>query len=140
MVELYWLQGPVPETTKQPAEMPPSWGETGVVGKPSPQRGRIQTVSGSAVYPLDVIVPDMLHAAILRCPHAHAKVKKVDTSAAAKMPGVRGPPHGRLAVGHSRGSLAGAHPRRSSSTSIAVTRETRSRRSRPRRRNRHSMR
>ena len=30
----------------------------------------------------------MLHAAILSCPHAHALVKTVDTSAAEKMPGV----------------------------------------------------
>ena len=46
-------------------------------------------VSGSAVYPSDVILPDMLHAAILSCPHAHAIVKSVDTSAAEKMPGVQ---------------------------------------------------
>ena len=31
----------------------------------------------------------MLYAAVLRCPHPQARVKKVDTSAAAKMPGVR---------------------------------------------------
>ncbi len=30
----------------------------------------------------------MLHVAILSCPHAHAMVKTVDTSAAEKMPGV----------------------------------------------------
>ena len=31
----------------------------------------------------------MLHAAIVRCPHAHARVKKVDTAKAEAMPGVR---------------------------------------------------
>jgi xanthine dehydrogenase YagR molybdenum-binding subunit len=87
-VELYWLQGPVPEASKQPAEMP-AWGETGVVGKPMPRVDAYERVSGSAVYPLDILLPDMLHAAILRCPHPHAKVKKIDTTAAAKMPGVR---------------------------------------------------
>ena len=35
------------------------------------------------------MLPDMLHAAVLRCPHAHANVTRVDTSAAEKMPGVR---------------------------------------------------
>ncbi|MBK9967427.1 MAG: xanthine dehydrogenase family protein molybdopterin-binding subunit [Holophagales bacterium] len=68
--------------------MPP-WGETKVVGKPLPRVDAYERVSGSAVYPLDVALPDMLHAAILRCPHAHAQVKSVDTSAAEKMPGVR---------------------------------------------------
>jgi xanthine dehydrogenase YagR molybdenum-binding subunit len=85
---LYWLQGPVPETAPPKAEMPP-WGETKVVGKRVPRVDGYERVSGSAVYPLDVALPDMLHAAILRCPHAHAVVKSVDTSAAEKMPGVR---------------------------------------------------
>lgn len=84
----YWLQGPVPETAPPKAEMPP-WGETKVVGKRVPRVDGYERVSGSAVYPLDVALPDMLHAAILRCPHAHATVKSVDTSAAEKMPGVR---------------------------------------------------
>lgn len=84
----YWLQGPVPETAPPKAEMPP-WGETKVVGKRVPRVDGYERVSGSAVYPLDVALPDMLHAAILRCPHAHAVVKSVDTSAAEKMPGVR---------------------------------------------------
>lgn len=85
---LYWLQGPVPETPGPNAEMPP-WGETKVVGKPLPRVDAYERVSGSAVYPLDVALPDMLHAAILRCPHAHAQVTSIDTSAAEKMPGVR---------------------------------------------------
>lgn len=88
MADLYWLQGPVPETPAPSTEMPP-WGETAVVGKRLPRIDAYERVSGSAVYPLDVSLPDMLHAAILRSPHAHAKVKKVDTSAAERMPGVR---------------------------------------------------
>ena len=88
MAELYWMQGPVPETPKAPAEMPP-WGETAVVGKRLPRVDAYERVSGSAVYPLDFSLPDMLHAAILRCPHPHATVKKVDTSAAERLPGVR---------------------------------------------------
>ena len=85
---LYWLQGAVPETPAPKAEMPP-WGETKVVGKPLPRVDAYERVSGSAVYPLDFALPDMLHAAILRCPFAHARVKSIDTSAAEKMPGVR---------------------------------------------------
>ena len=65
------------------------WGETKFVGKAIPRVDGYDRVSGTAVYPLDVQLPDMLHAATLRCPHGHATVKKVDTSAALKMPGVR---------------------------------------------------
>jgi len=32
----------------------------------------------------------MLYGKVVRCPHAHAKVVSVDTSAAEKMPGVKG--------------------------------------------------
>ncbi len=46
------------------------WGETTVVGKPIPRVDGYERVSGTAVYPLDVILPNMLYAAILRCPHA----------------------------------------------------------------------
>ncbi len=85
---LYWLQGPVPETPAPKAAMPP-WGETKVVGKPLPRVDAYERVSGSAVFPLDFALPDMLHGAILRCPYPHAQVKSIDTSAAEKMPGVR---------------------------------------------------
>ncbi len=88
MVELYWLQGAVPETAAPTAEMPP-WGETKVVGTRQPRVDAYERVSGSAVYPRDFTLPDMLHAALLLCPHPHARVKAIDTSAAEKMPGVR---------------------------------------------------
>ena len=68
---------------------PAPWGETTVVGKPHPRVDAYERVSGSAVYAIDVTFPDMLHAAIVRCPHAHARVKKVDTSKAERMAGVR---------------------------------------------------
>jgi xanthine dehydrogenase YagR molybdenum-binding subunit len=48
-----------------------------------------ERVSGTAVYPSDVVLPDMLHAAILRCPRAHARVRTIDASPAERMPGVR---------------------------------------------------
>ena len=44
---------------------PNSWGETNVVGKSIPRIDAYERVSGSAVYPLDVLLPDMLYAAIL---------------------------------------------------------------------------
>jgi len=36
----------------------------------------------------DVTVPGMLHAAFLRSPHAHARIARIDTAAAAAAPGV----------------------------------------------------
>jgi len=68
---------------------PKPWGETTVVGKPIPRVDAYERLSGAAIYPLDVLLPDMLHAATLRCPHAHALVKKVDLTKALQMPGVR---------------------------------------------------
>jgi xanthine dehydrogenase YagR molybdenum-binding subunit len=47
-------------------------------------------VSGRAKYSYDVHPPGMLYGKVVRCPHAHAKVVSIDTSAAEKMPGVKG--------------------------------------------------
>ena len=69
------------------ARLPP-WKETRIIGKALPRLDAYERVSGSAVFSQDVAFPDMLHAAILRCPHAHAMVKNVDIRAAEKMPGV----------------------------------------------------
>ncbi|MGD2115404.1 MAG: xanthine dehydrogenase family protein molybdopterin-binding subunit [Acidobacteriota bacterium] len=83
----YYVDGPVPETPKSPGE-PRPWGSTGVVGTRRPRVDGYERVSGTAVYPSDVVLPGMLYGAILRCPHAHARVRSVDASAAESMPGV----------------------------------------------------
>jgi xanthine dehydrogenase YagR molybdenum-binding subunit len=46
-------------------------------------------VSGSAQYTYDVRLPKMLYGRVLRCPYAHARVKRFDSSAASTMPGVK---------------------------------------------------
>ncbi len=46
-------------------------------------------IMGQAVYTSDVHLPDMLHVAIVRSPHAHALIESIDTSAAEQLPGVR---------------------------------------------------
>src|SRR5256712_6310848 len=43
---------------------------------------------GKGSYLDDFVLPDMLHMAILRSPHAHARIKSVDAAAASAMPGV----------------------------------------------------
>jgi xanthine dehydrogenase YagR molybdenum-binding subunit len=45
--------------------------------------------TGKAKYSYDINLPGMLHAVMLRCPVAHAKVTAIDTAAAEKMPGVK---------------------------------------------------
>ena len=45
--------------------------------------------AGAARYTYDQRLPGMLYARVLRCPHAHARITKLDTEAAAKIPGVK---------------------------------------------------
>jgi len=59
------------------------------VGKSLPRIDGIDKVTGSAKYAADIKLENMLHARLLRSPHAHARVKHIDTSAAEKLPGVR---------------------------------------------------
>jgi carbon-monoxide dehydrogenase large subunit len=47
-------------------------------------------ITGKGRYTDDMVVPGMKHAHFIRSPHAHAKIKSIDTSAAEKMPGVIG--------------------------------------------------
>lgn len=46
--------------------------------------------SGRAKYTLDVNLTGMLFSKMLTCPYPHAKITALDTSAAGKMPGVKG--------------------------------------------------
>jgi CO/xanthine dehydrogenase Mo-binding subunit len=45
-------------------------------------------VTGRTVFIDDVVLPGMLHAAILRSPFAHARIRSIDTSEAERLPGV----------------------------------------------------
>ena len=45
-------------------------------------------VTGRGSYVDDVQLPGMLHAAVLRSPHAHARIRSIDASAARNLPGV----------------------------------------------------
>jgi CO/xanthine dehydrogenase Mo-binding subunit len=87
--ELYFAQNiPVPETPLPSGKTKP-WQSTKVVGNPLPRVDAYERVSGKAVYPSDVVLSDMLYAAILRCPHSNAIVKNVNIKEAENMTGVR---------------------------------------------------
>ncbi|MBL8174465.1 MAG: xanthine dehydrogenase family protein molybdopterin-binding subunit, partial [Bryobacterales bacterium] len=46
-------------------------------------------VTGRALYGADIQLAGLLHGAILRSPHAHARIKRIDTSKAEALPGVK---------------------------------------------------
>lgn len=58
------------------------------IGKDVKRREDPALLTGSAVYTNDFKLPGMLHAAVLRSPYAHAKITRIDTSAAKNLPGV----------------------------------------------------
>jgi 3-oxo-Delta1-steroid hydratase/dehydrogenase large subunit len=58
------------------------------IGKPVPRVEDRAHLTGRTEFIDNVSLPGMLHCAILRSPHAHARVKKVDAAAAEKLPGV----------------------------------------------------
>lgn len=60
-----------------------------VVGKSVARVDAVDKVTGRALYTSDLKLPGMLHGAFLRSLHAHARIKKIDTSQAEKLPGVK---------------------------------------------------
>ena len=60
-----------------------------IVGRPAARLDGPQRARGEARYTADVVLPGMLHAAVLRSPYAHARVRRIDLSRALESPGVR---------------------------------------------------
>ncbi|MCW2810571.1 MAG: aldehyde oxidase [Friedmanniella sp.] len=58
------------------------------VGEPVGAPAGRRVVSGREPYTLDLVVPGLLHLAVLGSPYAHAVVESLDTTAAAAVPGV----------------------------------------------------
>lgn len=60
-----------------------------VVGKRVSRIDAIEMVTGKAKYNADVTLPGTLCGKVLRSPHAHARIKRMDTSKAEMLPGVK---------------------------------------------------
>src|SRR5688500_10073451 len=60
----------------------------GYVGMAIKRREDVRFITGAATYVDDIKLPNMLHAAVLRSPRAHAKIRYMDTSKALQLPGV----------------------------------------------------
>src|SRR5215468_7185291 len=59
------------------------------VGDPIPRADGREKVTGAVQYVADIQPRGLLHAKLLRSPHAHAKIVRIDTSKAKALPGVR---------------------------------------------------
>ncbi len=74
------------------AQVPVAYGEPTegflVLGSPGRKADAIEKAVGTAIYADDIQLPRMAHAKILRSPHAHARIRGVDTSKAEALPGV----------------------------------------------------
>ncbi|MCX5839598.1 MAG: xanthine dehydrogenase family protein molybdopterin-binding subunit [Deltaproteobacteria bacterium] len=63
--------------------------EFSVVGKSKPRIDARDKVSGKLKYIGDIEYPQMIHGAVLRSPHPHALIRKIDVSRAETLPGVK---------------------------------------------------
>jgi aerobic carbon-monoxide dehydrogenase large subunit len=61
-----------------------------MVGKPIKRREDPRLIKGAASFLDDVRLPGMTHLALVRSPHAHAKIRSIDVEAAKARPGVVG--------------------------------------------------
>jgi len=62
---------------------------TQIFGAPITRQEDHRFLTGTGTYIDDIDLPDMLHAAILRSPHAHARIRSIDTSQASRLNGVQ---------------------------------------------------
>jgi carbon-monoxide dehydrogenase large subunit len=58
------------------------------VGQSMPRREDRRLLTGQGQFVADLVFPRMLHAAFVRSPVAHARIRTVDLSLAKTMPGV----------------------------------------------------
>src|SRR2546427_4779710 len=59
------------------------------IGHPTARIDALERVTGRATYTGDVRLPGMLYARVLRSPHAHARIRQIDSSKALALPGVK---------------------------------------------------
>jgi carbon-monoxide dehydrogenase large subunit len=72
----------------------------GGIGESIKRKEDARFLRGQGRYLDDVVLPNMTHMAILRSPHAHARIKSIDTSVAGSKPGVIAVVTGELMAQH----------------------------------------
>ena len=74
----------------------------------TPASTRVERVTGKATYTGDVMLPGMLYARVLRSPHPHARIRRIDASKALALPGVKAViSHENCTVVWGAGSISG---------------------------------
>jgi carbon-monoxide dehydrogenase large subunit len=58
------------------------------IGTRYPRKEDPKLITGGATFTDDIALPGMVYVSLVRSPHAHARITRVDTTAAAKTPGV----------------------------------------------------
>jgi len=58
------------------------------IGRSVPRPNLARLTQGRGQYVSDVVLPRMVHVAFVRSPHAHARIKRIDTEAARNAPGI----------------------------------------------------
>lgn len=59
------------------------------IGKSATRPDAIDKVTGGRGYPVNAVLPGMLHAKLLRSPYPHARIRSIDTTRARALPGVK---------------------------------------------------
>lgn len=75
-------------TTEFQHNVVPSSDDYAVLGTRPIRHDGADKVTGRALYGADIQPNGLLHGKILRSPHAHARIKSIDTSKAAALPGI----------------------------------------------------
>src|SRR5262245_29998320 len=60
-----------------------------VIGTRPIRHDGVDKVTGRAKYGADLVVPGLLHGKVLRSPHAHARIVRIDAGRALALPGVK---------------------------------------------------
>src|SRR5262249_26543280 len=61
---------------------------SGYIGAPMPRREDARLLTGQGTFVDDLDIPGVLHAAMVRSHHAHARIRGFDTARANALPGV----------------------------------------------------
>ena len=77
--------------------------ELSFVGKSVPRKDGAEKATGKALFTVDMVLPGMLWGKILRSPYPHAKILRIDTSPAERLPGVKAVIAGKDTLGIKHG-------------------------------------
>ncbi|MBX2801636.1 MAG: molybdopterin-dependent oxidoreductase [Myxococcales bacterium] len=81
-----------PDKLPFPRQLPMAHGEPtegfSVIGSRGRKPDAIDKATGATQYTDDIVLPRMAHGKILRSPHAHARIRSIDTTQAEALPGV----------------------------------------------------